>query len=663
MATGAPRGGGGTNHQDAQKKDNSLRDFQGVNTQATRQNIGDNQFAWLENVMPVGFGNMIVPPGPSGVLATWAGTAYRMKAVDLNGVDYKIILTTNGAIYAVNLSTYAVTTVAAAATLSGALSDVCQWENQQAIIVDANGYFTWDGASLTKWNGTVQSLTITAIGTGYTSSPAAGFSGGGGGAGAAATCHIQVGAFSAIVSAGTGYIPGDVLTFVGGTFTTAGQIKVATVVAATGAIVGANLVSTGNYTVAPANPVAVTGGYGTGATFTLNFGIGPITLTNIGSGYTSAPAVAITGGGGGAGGAVSAVLNAVPPAGTAVATYYGRVWVSNNRTVVFSAPDNFSDFSQAGAGGSFIMTDDTLHSTIKELFSANNFLYIIGESSVNVVGDVSVVSGVTKFSNTNISSSVGSNQPYSVIAYYRAVWFANPYGFFGLYGSTTQKASDDLDGIFPLITSDIPVSAGTSVVNDILTLNFLFRYTDPVLGSRSLIAMFFNKKWFFVSQVDGLKLIDTSVIGGIQVLFGTTGSSLYKLFANSANILPQTIVTKLWDMGNPLRDKATLKFGLEVVNPAAPQKITGTIDTEYTSGAYAFSLSNNNYVQWINNSSSVVTWVNNSGTTVNWIASGYSFQAIDVETTGKYIGVTLNGSAAGTIYSAIHLQYELRASW
>lgn len=659
MATGAPRGGGGDNQQDAQKKNNSLRDFQGVNTQATRQNIGDNQFAWLENVMPIGFGNMIVTPGPSGVLATWAGTAYRLHAVNLNGTDYKIILTTNGAIYAVNLTTYAVTTVAAAATLSGALGDVCQWQNQQAVIVDANGYFTWDGASLTKWNGTVQSLTITAIGLGYTSQPAIGFSGGGG-AGAAATCDIQMG-LATIAAGGTGYVVGDVVSIAGGTFTVPAKIKVAAV-SGTGAVTGINLTATGDFTVAPANPAATTGGYGTGATFTLNFGIGPITLTNIGSGYTSAPAVAITGGAG-TGGTVTAVLSVVPSSGTDVETYAGRVWVAKNRTVVFSAPDNFSDFSQAGAGGSFVMTDETLNSTIKRMKSSNNFLYIIGNSSINVVGDVTVVNGITKFSNTNISAGIGSDQPYSVFAYYRAVWFANPYGIFGLYGSTTQKSSDDLDGVFPLITTEIPVSSGTAVINDILTLNFLFQYNDPVLGLRSLIATFFNKKWFFSSQIAGLTLINTSVIGGIQNLYGTTGSSLYKLFSDATNVLQQTIVTKLWDMGSPLRDKQTLKFGIELVNPNLLQTITGSIDTEYSYGAYNFSLAGGNTALWINNSSSIVSWANNAGNIVSWISSGYSFQATDVGTTGKYIGVTLKGNSAGTIYSAIHLQYELRASW
>ena len=100
------------------KKNNSLRDFQGVNTQAARQVIGDNQFAWLENVQPIGFGNMPAVNGPSASLATWPGTAYHMRAVNIGGVNYELILTTAGALYAVNLSTYVVTTVAVAATFS-----------------------------------------------------------------------------------------------------------------------------------------------------------------------------------------------------------------------------------------------------------------------------------------------------------------------------------------------------------------------------------------------------------------------------------------------------------------------------------------------------------------------------------------------------------------
>jgi hypothetical protein len=654
------------NKQDSQKKNNSLRDFQGINTQAYRTVIGDNQFAWLENVMPIGFGNMIVPPGPGVSIASWPATAYHMRAVNLSGVGYEIVFTTNGAIYAVNLTSHVVTAVAVAGTLSGSGSDVCQWENTTAVIVDpSKGYFTWDGATFKKWNGTIQSLTITAIGLGYTTVPAIGGFASGGGAGGAATCHIQVG-LATLTAGGAGYVVGDVLTMVGGTFTTAAQIKVSSVAA--GVINGFNLITTGDYTIAPANPAATTGGYGAAATFTLNFGIGPITLTASGAGYTSAPTITVTGGGGTAG-AVTANLAAVPGGGTAVATYAGRVWVASGRTIAFSAPTSVSDFTQAAAGGSFVMVDETLVGNIITLRSANNFLYIVGESSVNVVADVAVVNGITVFSNTNISAVVGTGYANSVAAYYRSMWLANPYGIYALYGATTQKMSDDLDGIFPFITTDVELTAGTAVIGEVLCLCYLAKYSNPadinpIVGQkRSILLIFFNKKWWIASPRSDLVNIDTAIVGGQAVLYATEGTNLYKLFSDTTSDSAQTIVTKLWDMGDPLRDKETLKLGIEFVNPGVPQQLIGTIDTENPANYYQWSLSGGNLVQWMNNSGAIVSWINNSAFVVNWMSSGYTFQAIDVETSGKYIGITVRGVSAGTIYNAAHLQYEQRASW
>ena len=75
-----------------------------------------------------------------------------------------------------------------------------------------------------------------------------------------------------LVAAGTGYVPGDTAVYVGGTFT---QVVVITVdaVTATGAILDWHVSTVGAYSVYPANPVSVSGGTGSGATF--NLGIQP----------------------------------------------------------------------------------------------------------------------------------------------------------------------------------------------------------------------------------------------------------------------------------------------------------------------------------------------------------------------------------------------------
>jgi hypothetical protein len=72
------------------------------------------------------------------------------------------------------------------------------------------------------------------------------------------------------VAPGTGYTVNDVLTVAGGTSTQTAQITVLTVTG--GAIATFRISRSGAYTVFPTNPVSVTGGTGTGATFNLTQG-------------------------------------------------------------------------------------------------------------------------------------------------------------------------------------------------------------------------------------------------------------------------------------------------------------------------------------------------------------------------------------------------------
>jgi hypothetical protein len=78
-------------------------------------------------------------------------------------------------------------------------------------------------------------------------------------------------ATATLVSGGTGYTNNDLLTLVGGTFSQVGQITVDTV--STGVITTFAVTQIGNYSVQTTNPVAVTGGTGTGATFNIAYNI------------------------------------------------------------------------------------------------------------------------------------------------------------------------------------------------------------------------------------------------------------------------------------------------------------------------------------------------------------------------------------------------------
>jgi hypothetical protein len=146
--------------------------------------------------------------------------------------------------------------------------------------------------------GTVTALTITANGSAYTSVPTVALSAPttAGGVQATASITMRNSGTPIIVSGGTGYTAGDTITCIGGTFSNAIIVTVSTV--SSGVITAISVTNQGSYTVLPTNPVSVSGGTGSGATFNLNFVVSTIAITNAGSGYVEQPTVTFSGGGG-----------------------------------------------------------------------------------------------------------------------------------------------------------------------------------------------------------------------------------------------------------------------------------------------------------------------------------------------------------------------------
>jgi len=154
--------------------------------------------------------------------------------------------------------------------------------------------------------GSVLSLAVRP-GSGYTTQPTLTFDSGT----AAATCDLQVVSGSGN-TVGTGYVVGDVLTVLGGTRNQAATFRITYAPNVPGVGVGVALgwevVSGGDYTVIPANPVSFSGGSGTALKLDLVWGIGPAFITDPGDSYLAAPNITVVGGGGGFGGAVTATI-------------------------------------------------------------------------------------------------------------------------------------------------------------------------------------------------------------------------------------------------------------------------------------------------------------------------------------------------------------------
>ena len=480
-----------------------FREFEGINTQATRQGIKTTQFAWIENVMPIGFGNNKAVAQNDPVLATVTGTVSYNHEFNISNTAYMFYSTTAGGAYQVRISDGAVTQIAAPGTFSGSAVRVAQWKNERVLIIDTTGYYDWNGAVLTTRSS----------------------------------------------------------------------------------------------------------------------------------------------------------VSGAPPSGTAISTFSNRVWIVNgteNRTISYSSANDFIDFT--ATGGSTTLNDETLTSKITQLLTANNFLYVFGTDSINIIADVQVVGGVTQFSNTNISANSGTDLPFAIFAYYRAIWYMNESGIFALYGATPRKASDDLDGIFELIDFTRPVTSGTVSLFNILCAAFLFTYNDPMLGARKLMALYFNKKWFVASQDAELTHMATSTESS-DTLYGAGGSSVYKLFADDTADISQTIQSSFWDFSDFISIKQSLKVGVEGTLPATEGSIDITVDSERGSQSPSNPFASTFSFQWFNSVGAPFSWTNSLGAPFTWLVSGYVWLQGNVENYGHYLGFTLTSETAGNIYNGFQMEY------
>ncbi len=655
----------GTNVQVEQHRDFSFRKFGGVNTRDQRWAIEEDQFAWLENVIPIGAGNLAVVPATSGALAGLTGglTCTYLYGANIGGVEYQFMFASDGSLWQINTATnpFTKTSIAAANTftVSGVVAD--QWNNTTILIMDsAKGMFSWDGATLLNRS---TPFAITASILPATFSITASIAGAGGVAGTILTVTAAAG----YLSNGSGIAGAGVTT---GTYIVL-QISGSLGGVGTYVVNASQLVASVAMTVTPNIPsstmtVTITAGYLTVGTVISGAGVAVgsyiqsqltgttgSTGTYILSTYQTVGSVAMT------------ATPSVPSAGTAIKVFSGRVWIGNKRTVSFSAPGSYTDFIVNDAAGQFVTNDSSLRSNVTTIQAANNYLYIFGTTSINVISDVRVSTGVTLFSNTNISTAAGTAYPLSVVPYFRTIFFTNSTGIFGLTGSTPKVMSDDIDNTIALIDFTQPITTALASIYEKLCLLVMFTYNDPLLGGRKLIAGYLDKKWFFITPPTGALYLTQGYVNSAPVAYVTDGTSLFQMFYTTLLNTPHTIKTKLFDMGAPLIDKKALKFGLERITSASLSTINFSIDTE--TGTVNSSFTGIGGMLWLNSNGAQITWNNSVGQNMYWSAAGYIFAKQNVENSGsssiKYLGATINTSTQGGVYSGFHFQFDTRASW
>jgi hypothetical protein len=651
-----------------------IKQFRGLNTKANRTAIDESEFSWIENAQPIGYGNIKIIPTNSNVVdsgantVVFANTVTHLSSVNIGLNDYVVGFMTNGSAQFFNITTDTFGNIAPPGTFSASGVQITQWNNERMLILDpTKGYFNWDGNNVVTI-GSVGTIGIVNQGSGYTEAPTVTISGPDqtGGVQANATSTISTGnvvTSVAVTNAGTGYTNAANLTV---TFTGGGGGTGANAVAQlfsfqTGTLSLVVINEGSGYTNAANTIVTISGGGGSGATavpIVVGNVVTQVIMTNLGSNYTNAANVTATVSGGGGNGAVlQAIVNSEPNVG--IASFSGRVWIASGRTIYYSAAGSYNDFTSVSAG-SVTLTDSTLHGNIIQVLTANNFLYIFGDNSINVFSDVRVTNaGTTLFTNTNVSASVGSELKNAIFPYFRSVLFMNDYGVYALVGSTTSKLSDALDGVFPNIDFSNPVYAGQVLLNNILCAVFNFRYNDTTFTNsyRYVQAVFFEKKWFISSQGNDLKYITSVPEAGQIKLYGVSNNQLVQLYSDTTSQLTSRIQTALLPLTDPIRTKQALKFGIEATLSAGGV-FDVTVDSEIgSSSPYVLG----NFVTWINNSNVTIPWINNSSTVISWVfTNGYYLYKSDAQQWGKYLGLTMTSNSAGFVVNTFELEHELR---
>lgn len=583
----------------------------GMNVLDGREAINDNEFAWCENAIPIASAALYpvgVAVARGAVLAESTAPSYTMTFTQ-SGVNYQfVVFSASGNGYIIRLGAGFSNTLIITG-LTSTQTYATPYNNQGILIIDPAGYWDWNVTApntLTAQNNALANSTLI-----FSNQIAGGtqLKNGGvnpGGPGAGATVQTSWGVVKVVINAaGTGYQVGDALTLTDGSPTTPAQIIVSAI-GGGGAITGITLPAGGSYpgpptltlvAVGPTGTV-VSGGSGTGATFTVTISTLGITIITRGTGYTGAPfyndLIATNVAQNRFNFTSSGVIG-----GIGIATYAGRVWIALGRTVYFTDINSYNSFG--GVGGSFFISDSYLHANITVLYAANNYLYIFGDTSIDALSNVTVSLGVTSFSRINITASVGTNSPASVFAYYRAIVFFNVSGIYLLAGATPEKISEKISKLIenavPGVSTISQVYGAQALVRGELCAAMQFVVSDIFTqggANRVLMVLFFRGKWWVYSflplDTGGFFTAAMASIPnqGVLILFSfrvtLAGVQLYQLIPGNvpaSGLAAWLLKTKLWDAGAPLLEKQSLNAAIAGQWAAAGATgVTINIDSE-----------------------------------------------------------------------------------
>jgi hypothetical protein len=367
-----------------------------------------------------------------------------------------------------------------------------------------------------------------------------------------------------------------------------------------------------------------------------------------------------------------------PAAGTDIAVFAGSVWVANGRLITLSAgylatgttdPTNNSAWLTANGATFLAMTDSSIVGNLTRLWAQNGFLYIFSPTSIWALTDVYVPTNASPpapvWTLLPVQGIIGTDQVFSVFPLNRALMFASRYGVWAIEGVNATRLSEDLDGTWQYLSFSTPISGGQAVVLNVLNAAFLVnRLSDPLLGTGTVVAMWFENKWWF-ANIGSATFIVSAVVNATPVLYAVVGNELYQMFASSSSPPNTQVMTPLWGSADPLSDKQVTRAGFELIvdSLTATSAVTATLDTFNGSQPIPLSASDT-FIVFTNNSGQIVQFQNNSSQIVNFYVNTYQlFQGYPAAMFSKYVGMTIKTSGLAYELDSFYMDMKMRKRW
>lgn len=348
--------------------------------------------------------------------------------------------------------------------------------------------------------------------------------------------------------------------------------------------------------------------------------------------------------------------------GVSIAVHAGRVWIASGRTLTFSAPASYTDFTTGSGGGSSPMNDSTLSGNIVAIREYESLLYIIGVSSVNVIGDLTVPSGQTApvYTNSNLQASVGSPYIRGVADLQRVIILPSSAGIYGVYGVSAPKLSDPLNGIlsmFATIGGQLHSAIGN--VENQLAYAFLGNLSHPNHSGASL-AVLVGKRWFLSDQ-GNLSAISTAYRSGVPVMVGADSSSVYTLFTNPSAKMQSRVDTKLFAPKSAVFDHEVIRAGM-LVDWASFDTVGMSIITDNGSESEPAAFSDE--ILFVGSDTALVFFTGSDSNEFHFTRSfGAGVVKAGFSIRGKHVGMSVTLTSPGNVVRAFLMRIRQATAW